>query len=381
MALVIARYLRILEIILIEVSDFVLPWKNYDWKTRDKKHTMIFRFLFTTSSVFVGFKMFRLCYNNIPGLKPCVKGGLPSAVNLLCNHDYTMAAMNLKWKFNLKTIENNFIFHPCFNIRVRRGFAQIWCSDPFEPMAISGLRSNFGPILPFPRSPFPVPRSSFAVPGSSTSVPGSSFSVPGSSFSVPGSSFSVPGSPFPDLRSLFSVPRYPFPVLSSSFSVPRSPFLVLRSSFSVPRSPFLVLRSRSPFLVLRSSFFVPRTPFPVLRSSFFVSHSNFTIPCSSFLDLHCPFSVPCWNNILPLLWYNNGHLKHRFPKHLIAMSALIGKKNLLILRFTLDRKKFQIGLYTTEFTGELLRILSAIRVHQKKKQVQSSQLRQPQRRF
>ena len=59
------------------------------------------------------------------------------------------------------------------------------------------------------------------------------------------------------------------------------------------------------------------------------------------------------------------------------MSALIGKKNLVILRFTLDRKKFQIGLYTTEFTGELLRILSAIRVHQKKKKVQSSQLRNP----
>ena len=59
------------------------------------------------------------------------------------------------------------------------------------------------------------------------------------------------------------------------------------------------------------------------------------------------------------------------------MSALIGKKNLLILRFTLDRKKFQIGLYTTEFTIELQRILSAIRVHQKKKKVQSSQLRNP----
>ena len=98
---------------------------------------MIFRFLFTTSSVFVVFKMFRLCYNNIPGLKPCVKGGLPSVVNLLCNHDYTMAAMNLQWKFNLKTIENNFIFHPCFNVQVRRGFAQIWCSDPCEHMAIA----------------------------------------------------------------------------------------------------------------------------------------------------------------------------------------------------------------------------------------------------
>ena len=48
------------------------------------------------------------------------------------------------------------------NIRVQRGFSQIWCSDPFEPMVISGLRCNFGPVPPFPafRFPFHVPRSS-----------------------------------------------------------------------------------------------------------------------------------------------------------------------------------------------------------------------------
>ena len=216
---------------------------------------MIFRFLFTTSSVFVGFKMFRLCYNNIPGLKPCVKGGLPSVVNLLCNHDYTMAAMNLKWKFNLKTIENNFIFHPCFNIRVRRGFAQIWCSDPFEPMAISGLRSNFGPILPFPRSPFLLRCSRFLYLRSRFFLLRSRFFLLRSRFFLLRSRISVPCSQFLVIRSLFSVPRSPFLVLRSSFSVPRFPFLVLRSSFSVPRSPFLVLRS---------SYSVPRTPFLVL---------------------------------------------------------------------------------------------------------------------
>ena len=62
------------------------------------------------------------------------------------------------------------------NIRVRRGFAQIWCSDPFEPMAISGLSSNFGPVPPFPvlrfaffilRFLFFVLRSLFLVPRSS----------------------------------------------------------------------------------------------------------------------------------------------------------------------------------------------------------------------
>ena len=49
------------------------------------------------------------------------------------------------------------------NFRVRRGFAQIWCSDPFEAMVISGLRCNFGPVPPFLvfRFPFSVPCSSF----------------------------------------------------------------------------------------------------------------------------------------------------------------------------------------------------------------------------
>ena len=55
------------------------------------------------------------------------------------------------------------------NIRVRRGFAQIWCSDPFEPMVISGLSSNFGPVPPFPvlRFAFFILRFLFSVPCSS----------------------------------------------------------------------------------------------------------------------------------------------------------------------------------------------------------------------
>lgn len=150
-----------------------------------------------------------------------------------------------------------FIYADGCNVRGRGGFAQIWCSDPFEPMVISGLSCNFGPRLPFPRSSFLV---------------------------------SVSRSPFPVSRFPFPVPRYSFPVPRSSFSVPHSPlvphspFLTLRSSFSIPSSPFLVLNS---------SFFV-------LSSSLSVACSKFTVPCSSFLDLRCPHSVLCWSNI-PLL--------------------------------------------------------------------------------
>ena len=166
--------------------------------------------------------------------------------------------MNLKQKFKLKLLKINsfFILAVGFYVRVRGGFAQIWCSDPFKPMVISGLRRNFGLRLPFPV-----------------------------------------------LLSSFSVPRSPFPVLRSSFSVPRSLFRILRFLFSVPRSPFLV--PRSPFSVLRS-------PFPVLRSSFSVPRSKFTVPCSSFLDHRCPFFVPRWSNILLLLWRNSGQFKQRF---------------------------------------------------------------------
>ena len=55
------------------------------------------------------------------------------------------------------------------NFRVRRGFAQIWCSDPFEAMAITGLRCNFGPVPPFLvfRFPLSVFRFPFLVPHSS----------------------------------------------------------------------------------------------------------------------------------------------------------------------------------------------------------------------
>ena len=74
-----------------------------------------------------------------------------------------------------KTMEKTsfFVHADGCNIRVRRGFAQIWCSDPFEPMVISGLSSNFGPVPPFPvlrfaffilRFLFSVLRSLFLVP-------------------------------------------------------------------------------------------------------------------------------------------------------------------------------------------------------------------------
>ena len=62
-------------------------------------------------------------------------------------------------------------------LRVLVGFAQIWCSDPFEPMVISRSRCNFGPRLPLPRSPFPVPPSTFYILHSPSTVLRSSLQV------------------------------------------------------------------------------------------------------------------------------------------------------------------------------------------------------------
>ena len=258
--------------------------------------------------------MFRLYKKDIPRLKPCVKGGVPFVVNLPCNHDHTMTAMNLKQKLKLKPLKFR-------------------SQTPVSPFLI--LLSPFSVLCsPFPvlrsQSPFLVFCSSFLVLRSSLSVPRSPFLVLHSPFPVPHTPFPVHRSPFPVLRSSYFVPRTLFPVLRSSFSVPRSLFLVLRSSFSAPRFPFPPLTL--PFLVLRSSIFVG---------------------CSPFLVGVTPYNC-------------RGHFKQRFPKHLGAMSVLIGKKNPLILRFTLDRKKFQTGLYPSEFTGELLRILSVIRLQQNK---------------
>ena len=218
MPLVIARYSRVLE-------------KNIDWSLRLcttlKKITtqgygivsLLGYSIFYSPHLLYLWVQKCLGFIKIPWLKPCVKGGLLSVVNLLCNHDHTMIAMNLKQKFKLKTIKKKtsfFIHADGCNVRVRRGFAQIWCSDPFEPMVISGLSRNFGPRLPCPHSPFLVLRSSFPVLRSS----------------------------FPVLRSSFPVSRFPFP-----FPVPRSPFLVLGSplsvapiKFTIPCSSFLDLR-------------------------------------------------------------------------------------------------------------------------------------------
>ena len=145
-----------------------------------------------------------------------------------------------------------------FNVRVRRGFAQIWCLDPFEPMADYA-------VISFPDSRSPVPP------------------FPHSSFLVSPSSFLV-------LRFLFSFPCSPSPVLRSSFSVSRSPLLALHSSFLVLRSPYSV--PRTPFLILRFPFSVPHTPlFPILRSSF-------SVPRSLFSALSLPFPVPRSSNFV-----------------------------------------------------------------------------------
>ena len=221
-----------------------------------------------------------------------------------------------------------------------------------------------------PVSLFPVPRSSFPVLRSLFSVPCSPFLVFRSSFTVPRSPFLVLRSPFPVLRSPYSVLHFPFHVLPLHF-----PFLVLRFSFSVPHF-------RSPFPLLRSSYFVPRTPFPVLLSPYSVPRTPFLVLRSpfSFPALTLPFLVPrssifvgCSPSLVGVASFNcRGHFKQRFLKHLSAMSVLIGKKNHLILRFTLDRKKFQTGLDPSEFTGELLRILSVIRVQQNKQEKENA---------
>ena len=129
-----------------------------------------------------------------------------------------MIAMNLKQKFKLKTIEKTsfFIHADGCNVQVRRGFAQVWHSDSFERMVISGLSRNFGPRLPSPRSPF---------------------LVLGSPFLVSRFSFLVFRSP-----SSFLVPRSSFSVLSSQFFVLSSPFSVALFKFAVPCSSFLDLR-------------------------------------------------------------------------------------------------------------------------------------------
>ena len=317
MALVIARYLRILK---------KIDWSLWLSTTLKKLRHVIKSLLgypiyYSQHLLYLrGSKMFRLYKKDIPRLKPCVKGGVWFVVNLPCNHDHTMTAMNLKQKLKLKPLKFR-------------------SQTPVFPFLV--LLSPFSVLC----SPFPVLRSLF-------SAPYSLFLVFCSSFTVPRSPFPVPLTPFFAFRSSFSFPRSPFPILRSPFTVPRSPYSsVPRTSFPVLCSPYSVPRSR--FLALCSSFSVPRFPFPPLTLPFLVLRSSIFVGCSPFL--------------VGVISYNcRVHFKQRFPKHLGAMSVLIGKKNPLILRFTLDRKKFQTGLYPSEFTGELLRILSVIRVQQNK---------------
>ena len=124
-------------------------------------------------------------------------------------------------------------------------------------------------------------------------------------------------------------------VPDSRYPVPPSLFPVLHSTFSVHRSPFL---APSEFLVTRSSIFVTRSPFLVGVTS----HYSYDATVVS----------------------SNSNSR----KHLSAMSILIKKiKNIWILSFTFDCKKFRTGVYTAEFSGKLLQILSAIRAQKKKK--------------
>ena len=175
-------------------------------------------------------------------------------------------------------------------------------------MIISGLSCNFGPRLPFPHSSFLI-------------------SVSRSPFSVTRSPFLVSRFPFPVSRFPFLVPRSPFPV-------PHSPFLILRSSFSIPSSPFLVLSS---------SFSVPHSPSPALSLPFLVPRSSIFVARTLFFV-----------GVTSHFWrYNSGQFKQRFPKYHSAVRALIGKKNIWILRSTLDRKKLQTGSYPAEFTDQL----------------------------
>ena len=109
MPLVIARYSRVLE-------------KNIDWSLR---LCTTLKKITTQGYGIVSLLGYSICYSphllylwvqkclgfiKIPWLKPCVKGGLLSVVNLLCNHDHTMIAMNLKQKFKLKTIKKKLHF-------------------------------------------------------------------------------------------------------------------------------------------------------------------------------------------------------------------------------------------------------------------------------
>ena len=202
-------------------------------------------------------------------------------------------------------------------------------------MVISRLSCYFGPRLPFPRSSFLI---------------------------------SVSRSPFSVSRSPFLVSRFPFPVPRSPFPVPHSPFLILRSSFSVPRSPFLVLRSS--FSVLRSSFSVPHSPLPALSLPFLVPRSSiFVARTLYFVEVTSHY----WR-------YNSGQFKQRFPKYHSAVRVLIGKKNIWILRSTLDRKKLQTGSYPAEFTGQLKESSQKLEYSRRKKTIKvtnpSADLRQ-----
>ena len=121
-------------------------------------------------------------------------------VNLLCNHDHTMTAMNLKLKFKLKPLKKKLNFSSML----------IAFTSRFEK---DSLKSGAQTLLN------PWSSADHAV-------------------------ISVPDSRCPVLTSLFPVLHSPFLVLLF-----HSPFTVLRSSLLVS-SLFLVLRFSSP--VLRS---------------------------------------------------------------------------------------------------------------------------------
>ena len=120
----------------------------------------IFLFFFTAPSVFVGFKNVSALENKNSS-KACVKGGLPSMVNLLCNHDHTMTAMNLKLKFKLKPLKKKLHFSSIL-IAFTSGFEKDSLKSGAQTL-LNPWSSADHAVTSVPDSRCPVPTSLFPV--------------------------------------------------------------------------------------------------------------------------------------------------------------------------------------------------------------------------
>ena len=145
-----------------------------------------------------GSKMFQLWKIKIPRLKACVKSGLLSMVNLLCNHDHTMTAMNLKLKFKLKPLKKKLHFSSML-IAFTSGFEKDSLKSGAQTL-LNPWSSADHAVISVPDSRCPVPTSLFPVLHSPFFV--LLFHSP---FTVPRSKW-VPCSSFFDFRHPFSVP-------------------------------------------------------------------------------------------------------------------------------------------------------------------------------